>query len=160
MCNDIHTEQRQRVDMFHTQESKLRQDEIRSVHEVCVGGKVMIDIGKVRSIIDERTKIGTISRDYGHHVDDELIITNAYELTLIDNAINELERLQEKEKPMKPNLISHDNRMTSFVDYQCPKCNIIVSQKIRLISVCIKDDVVKMEHCPHCGQRLDWSETE
>ena len=79
------------------------------------------------------------------------------QVDFLEQAFDELERLQEKATPMKPNLISHDNRMTSFVDFQCSKCNIIVSQKIRLISVCIKDDVVKMEHCPHCGQKLDWT---
>ena len=148
MCNDIHTEQRQRVDMFHTQESKLRQDEIRSVHEVCVGGKVMIDIGKVRSIIDERTKIGTISRDYGHHVDDELIITNAYELTLIDNAINELERLQEKEKPMKP--IEIESRC-----YNCPICEDSIS--IEQSHVYNK---TFHKYCSNCGQKLEWGESK
>jgi len=38
-------------------------------------------------ILEKRTKIGTMSRDYGHTVDDILHIENSYELTVIENAL-------------------------------------------------------------------------
>jgi hypothetical protein len=106
----------------------------------------MIDIGEIRKIIDERTKIGTISRDYGHHVDDELIITNAYELTLIDNSINELERLQEKEKPMKVTS-ERECRSDWYAEWRKTPC-------------CDSTANTTMNYCPNCGQKLDWSESK
>jgi len=60
-----------------------------------------IDIEELRIIIDNRTKVGTMSRDYGHHVDDVLHIENSYELTLVDNALTELERLQKRDEDLK-----------------------------------------------------------
>ena len=61
----------------------------------------MIDIEKVKGIIEERTKIGTMSRDYGHTVDDVLHIESPYELTLIESALTELDCLQKKEVDLK-----------------------------------------------------------
>ena len=57
----------------------------------------MIDIEKVKGIIKERTKIGTMSRDYGHTVDDVSHIESPYELKMIESAITELDRLQQNQ---------------------------------------------------------------
>ena len=115
----------------------------------------MIDIEKVRKIIDNRTKIGTMSRDYGHHVDDILHIENSYELTVIDNAIEELETLRKKETPMK--VILHNGKHNGF----CPNCG----YKELPITIWLdkKTDEIKeienhFKYCPNCGQRLDWGD--
>ena len=112
----------------------------------------MSDIEKVRKIIDNRTKIGTMSRDYGHHVDDILHIEDSYELTVIDNAIEELETLRKKETPMKPiiNIISGGTCGLNYEQYLCPNCN--------HGSILIGDYNDKVTHCFNCGQRLDWGD--
>lgn len=46
-------------------------------------------------IIERRTKIGTMSRDYGHTVDDVLHIENAYELTTLENALERAKKVDE-----------------------------------------------------------------
>ena len=46
-------------------------------------------------IIESRTKIGTMSRDYGHTVDDVLHVENAYELTKLDKALERAKKVEE-----------------------------------------------------------------
>ena len=46
-------------------------------------------------IIESRTKIGTMSRDYGHTVDDVLHVENAYELTTLDKALERAKKVEE-----------------------------------------------------------------
>ena len=99
----------------------------------------MIDIEKTREIIDKRTKLGTMSRDYGHHVDDILHIEDSYELTLIDNAVDELERLQKKETPIK--VIKNGGYDT------CPNCKKIVPYE--WVNV-------HKQHCGYCGQKIKY----
>lgn len=62
--------------------------------------------------------------------------------------LDRLEMLEKKEIPMKP--IAHHYEEIGekpYIKYSCPKCD----NKYQLIKNYGK-------YCPHCGQRLDWSE--
>ena len=101
----------------------------------------MIDIGKVRNAVEY------MNYGYGEYFGDR-------EKDLVEQAINELERLQEKEKPMKPviKIIYGGTSGMNYEQYLCPNCN--------HGSIFIGNYNDKVTHCFSCGQKLDWSETE
>ena len=112
----------------------------------------MIDIEKVRKIIDNRTKIGTMSRDYGHHVDDILHIEDPYELTVIDNAIEELETLRKKDTPLEPlvSIVYENNKKQ--IRANCKICGAMIYQTCDLLP--LKEALNgERPYCQHCGQR-------
>ena len=52
----------------------------------------------------------------------------------------------EKQTPKKPNIHGHrEGREINTISYTCPVCNQHIGRK---------------KHCKHCGQALDWSDTE
>ena len=101
----------------------------------------MIDIKKVRE--DFRY----IKDSYKHDeckqfADDDMQISVFYqdECISVDEAINELESLQQKETPMK--VLNVDWREN---DAPCPNCK-------RLVHVGLS------KYCYNCGKHLDWSD--
>jgi predicted SprT family Zn-dependent metalloprotease len=68
------------------------------------------------------------------------------EIKLLEEAINELEKLQERETPMKP--LRYD-----YGGYQCPSCKGLYVQARES-----DGSEVNLDYCNDCGQRLDWSE--
>ena len=65
----------------------------------------------------------------------------------LEKAITELERLQQKETPMKVDLRISTNEPYTPLDKQyCPSCYERLSYEN------------KYNYCPHCGQHLDWSD--
>ncbi len=59
----------------------------------------------------------------------------------LDEELNLLEELVDKETPMK---VCGDGE-----DHMCPKCNEYF---------CICEVQNKINYCPNCGQKLDWGE--
>ena len=88
----------------------------------------MIDIEKVRK------DFTTIKEEFVNQCDN--YIRGEKPLSTLDKAISELERLQQKETPMKP--LNGD---------MCPNC------KKPLFG---EED----SYCPQCGKHIDWSDKE
>lgn len=90
----------------------------------------MIDIEKVR------TELHCL------HIDIKDAFGNSpnYDIRIIEDAINELERLQAKEKPTK--VLYHE-----FKGAICPSCE----------SNLFHAELGKMKHCWSCDIKLDWS---
>lgn len=59
----------------------------------------------------------------------------------IEESVNYLIELIERDTPMKVDSPNY----YGFGYYKCPKCMDIVIEE-------------RFNYCPHCGQRLDWSE--
>ena len=105
----------------------------------------MIDIKKVKEAFE-------ITMGYKPNQDKQLIesgipfrIVELFpnESETIEQALNELERLQQKETPMRvTHLLPHQCQVV----VKCPKCRCMMGI----------DDL--SAYCSSCGQRLDWSE--
>ena len=84
-----------------------------------------------------------------------VLVKTAFEL--VEQDLERLEKLEIKEKPMKP-IIYNLNQ------YKCPKClNQIKGQKM-LYNMKTKRHDIKCKiitekvYCPYCGQKLNWKE--
>jgi hypothetical protein len=55
----------------------------------------VIDVKTLRSMIEDKTRIGSLSQVYGHTVDDVLHIENPFVIDQIEEALIELQRLQD-----------------------------------------------------------------
>ena len=76
---------------------------------------------EVLEIIERRTKIGTMSSDYGHIVDDVLHIDNAYELTKLEQALKQAQK-QEKLLELYRELITVKDELISLAWFD-DKCD-------------------------------------
>ena len=73
-------------------------------------------------------------------------------LTEFNCIVNYIEKLIDKEIAKKPSIWGdgYDDKGNIIYDmYDCPKCG--KSYEI---------DYEKYDHCPKCGQRIDWSDKE
>lgn len=70
-------------------------------------------------------------------------------INTIQTKLDELERLQKKEIPIK--VIKIDPAPIKYYAYYCGRCNKLLR---------LSDNSAKHERCHHCGQKLDWSDEE
>jgi len=108
----------------------------------------MIDIKKVKEAL-EKLKISNIY-GLGHF----LHSATEEENKILDQALNELERLQAKETPMKIGKIEEYGITATCKNVSCKRCNQATTFSRRQ-SVFGK---YKPNYCSNCGQKLDWSE--
>jgi len=93
----------------------------------------MIDITKVREVVKGLKNI----RWYNNGLVDSF----TSEFMVVDETINELERLQKKETPFKPEATLD---LKGRLDFICPYCK-------------RREIVMYDKYCCNCGQKLDWS---
>jgi hypothetical protein len=102
----------------------------------------MIDIEKVRK------DFTTIKEEFVNQCDN--YIRGEKPLSTLDKAISELERLQQKETPMK--VIVYDDEHA----FECSNClKHGVTDSMWLFT-----EIGEYDYCPRCGQRLDWNDSE
>lgn len=67
----------------------------------------------------------------------------------INECMNELRELVDKETPMKPLVKIWDLSLTDEKDILCPKCNALFGTT---------EEYWESNYCCDCGQKLDWSD--
>ena len=66
-----------------------------------------------------------------------------------------LEELIEKKTPKK--VIKLDKQEYGYT-HQCPCCKQLVGTVVYNIETRMITDIEKDDYCPHCGQKIDWSD--
>lgn len=66
------------------------------------------------------------------------------------------------EKQIPKKVIEQTEEDREFIDFICPFCKTTLQQKIKscFSQRFLKNTIYKYSFCLHCGQALDWSDTE
>lgn len=66
------------------------------------------------------------------------------------------------EKQIPKKVIEQTEEEREFIDFICPFCKTTLQQKIKTCfsQRYFKNTIYKYRFCLHCGQALDWSDTE
>lgn len=84
-----------------------------------------------------------------------------YQLTTDDvDWLEEAKKVLEKRISQK--VIEQTEEDREFIDFVCPSCKTTLQQKIKTCfsQRYFKNTIYKYKFCLHCGQALDWSDTE
>ena len=114
----------------------------------------MIDIEKVREVWDEHKQVAIDLRDgefdnYSPYIKLGLELISKH--NIVNEALTELERLQGKEELAKVIVKEYECHSRKY----CPKCDYYFGYVGTII---YNTRILQENYCPHCGQKLDWSD--